>query len=100
MASSECDHMLPEHRLKIKLCVSVCFSFLTGVVEDPCVGVDCPSRTCELENGGELCGCIEPPPYETVSDSCRPKPRKAQWGTPGSLVGKLPGGRPCPHAVG
>uniref|UniRef100_A0A8D2MVG0 Alpha-tectorin n=1 Tax=Zonotrichia albicollis TaxID=44394 RepID=A0A8D2MVG0_ZONAL len=35
----------------------------SGVVEDPCVGADCPNRTCELDNGGELCGCIEPPPY-------------------------------------
>uniref|UniRef100_G1PN46 Alpha-tectorin n=1 Tax=Myotis lucifugus TaxID=59463 RepID=G1PN46_MYOLU len=34
-----------------------------GVVDDPCVGADCPNRTCELDNGGELCGCIEPPPY-------------------------------------
>ncbi|XP_029063583.1 alpha-tectorin isoform X3 [Monodon monoceros] len=35
----------------------------SGVVEDPCLGADCPNRTCELENGGELCGCMEPPPY-------------------------------------
>ncbi|XP_074068329.1 alpha-tectorin [Macrotis lagotis] len=35
----------------------------SGVVEDPCVGADCPNRSCELDNGGELCGCIEPPPY-------------------------------------
>nr|XP_011730488.1 alpha-tectorin isoform X7 [Macaca nemestrina] len=35
----------------------------SGVVEDPCVGADCPNRTCELGNGRELCGCIEPPPY-------------------------------------
>ncbi|XP_048368680.1 alpha-tectorin isoform X2 [Sphaerodactylus townsendi] len=35
----------------------------SGVVEDPCVGADCPNRTCEVDNGGELCGCIEPPPY-------------------------------------
>lgn len=54
--------MLLRVGVKIKLCVSV-FSFLAGVVEDPCVGADCPNRTCELDNGGELCGCIEPPPY-------------------------------------
>nr|XP_020648218.1 alpha-tectorin [Pogona vitticeps] len=35
----------------------------SGVVEDPCVGADCPNRTCEVDNGGDLCGCIEPPPY-------------------------------------
>ncbi|XP_072740487.1 alpha-tectorin [Ciconia boyciana] len=35
----------------------------SGVVEDPCMGADCPNRSCELDNGGELCGCIEPPPY-------------------------------------
>lgn len=56
------DHGLPCVGVKIKLCFCL-FSFLAGVVEDPCVGADCPNRTCELENGGELCGCIEPPPY-------------------------------------
>lgn len=62
VASPECDHMLPCVGVKIKLCFCL-FSFLAGVVEDPCLGADCPNRTCELENGGELCGCMEPPPY-------------------------------------
>lgn len=38
-------------------------------MEDPCVGADCPNRTCELDNGGELCGCIEPPPYGNSESS-------------------------------
>lgn len=63
-------------------CVSV-FSFLAGVVEDPCVGADCPNRTCELENGGELCGCIEPPPYGNsewqVSPPILKRPRRGAW---------------------
>lgn len=42
-------------------------------MEDPCVGADCPNRTCELDNGGELCGCIEPPPYGN-SESSAPGP--------------------------
>lgn len=42
-------------------------------MEDPCVGADCPNRTCELDNGGELCGCIEPPPYGN-SESSAPAP--------------------------
>lgn len=62
VSNLECKLMLLRVGVKIKLCVSV-FSFLAGVVEDPCVGADCPNRTCELDNGGELCGCIEPPPY-------------------------------------
>lgn len=43
-------------------------------MEDPCVGADCPNRSCELDNGGELCGCIEPPPYgnsESSGAGCR-----------------------------
>lgn len=43
-------------------------------MEDPCVGADCPNRSCELDNGGELCGCIEPPPYgnsESSGSACR-----------------------------
>lgn len=43
-------------------------------MEDPCVGADCPNRSCELDNGGELCGCIEPPPYgnsESFGPGCR-----------------------------
>lgn len=44
-------------------CAPAVFSLLAGVVEDPCVGADCPNRTCGLDDGGELCGCIEPPPY-------------------------------------
>uniref|UniRef100_A0A670Z395 Alpha-tectorin n=1 Tax=Pseudonaja textilis TaxID=8673 RepID=A0A670Z395_PSETE len=35
----------------------------SGVVEDPCMGADCPNRTCDVDNDGELCGCIEPPTY-------------------------------------
>ncbi|XP_075183389.1 alpha-tectorin [Anomaloglossus baeobatrachus] len=35
----------------------------SGVIEDPCVGADCPNRTCEVDNGGELCGCMDPPVY-------------------------------------
>ncbi|XP_013925027.1 PREDICTED: alpha-tectorin [Thamnophis sirtalis] len=35
----------------------------SGVVEDPCMGADCPNRTCDVDNDGELCGCIEPPAY-------------------------------------
>lgn len=38
-------------------------------MEDPCVGADCPNRSCELDNGGELCGCIEPPPYGNSESS-------------------------------
>lgn len=43
-------------------------------MEDPCVGADCPNRSCELDNGGELCGCIEPPPYGN-SESFAPSRR-------------------------
>ncbi|CAH2319465.1 alpha-tectorin [Pelobates cultripes] len=35
----------------------------SGVIEDPCIGADCPNRTCEVDNGGELCGCMDPPVY-------------------------------------
>ncbi|XP_063799566.1 alpha-tectorin [Pseudophryne corroboree] len=35
----------------------------SGVIEDPCVGADCPNRSCEVDNGGELCGCMDPPVY-------------------------------------
>lgn len=44
-------------------------------MEDPCAGADCPNRTCELDDGGELCGCIEPPPY----GNSEPRAGKDVW---------------------
>ncbi|XP_043931083.1 alpha-tectorin [Protopterus annectens] len=36
----------------------------SGVIEDPCVGSDCPNRSCEVENGEGLC-CSENLPGDT-----------------------------------
>lgn len=44
-------------------------------MEDPCAGADCPNRSCELDDGGELCGCVEPPPYGNSEPVCTTRGR-------------------------
>lgn len=49
-------------------------------MEDPCAGADCPNRSCELDDGGELCGCVEPPPYGNSEHVCTGRGRRDGWG--------------------
>lgn len=68
-------------------------------MEDPCVGADCPNRSCELDNGGELCGCIEPPPYgnsESFAPGCRVGAEQHGGATSHRTAGAL--GREVPRA--
>ncbi|KAF7688705.1 hypothetical protein HF521_013512 [Silurus meridionalis] len=37
-------------------------------IYDPCAGEICTNNTCELENGGDLCGCPELPSTEISED--------------------------------
>ena len=94
VASSEYDHMLLGIGVKIKLCVFLfVFLFSRSGWRSLCGGGLSQPNLWAGKWRGAVWLHWTPSLWKQWVTPAAPPPRQAQWETPGSLAGKLPGGR-------